>query len=128
VFPGNSKASTAQAARKFFSVLLQFGQVVEGIGSAELARVDEAHEEVAYVSPVLGLVEECVFAVEDRFLQGSFAQIIIQRGPRLPQKQSQLGPMILHVADGLCQAAVGLHSPLRKLFLEQIISLQCQVK
>ena len=54
-------------------MLLQFGQVVEGIGIAEVARVDEAHEEVAYVSPVLGLVEECVFAVEHRFLQGSFA-------------------------------------------------------
>jgi hypothetical protein len=70
VIPGHP---LLRAARKFFSMLLQFGQVVEGIGIAEVARVDEAHEEVAYVSPVLGLVEECVFAVEDRFLQGSFA-------------------------------------------------------
>jgi hypothetical protein len=47
-------------------VFLQHGQVVEVIGIAELARVDEAHEQVADVGTIrtiLGLVEECVFAV-----------------------------------------------------------------
>src|SRR4029077_4811981 len=69
------------------AVFLQRGQVVEGIGITELARVDEAHKQVANVSPVLGLIEERVLAVENRFLQCSFAKVIIQRGPRLAQKQ-----------------------------------------
>jgi hypothetical protein len=54
-------------------VFLQRGQVVEGIGIAELARVDEAHEEVANVSPVLGFIEERIFAMQDGLLQGTFA-------------------------------------------------------
>jgi hypothetical protein len=41
------------AARKFFSMLLQFGQVVEGIGIAKLARMDEAHEQVANEKPAV---------------------------------------------------------------------------
>lgn len=65
------------------AVFLQRVQVMEGIGIAELARVDEAHEHVANVSPVLGLIEERVLAVENRFLQCSLAKVIIQWGPRL---------------------------------------------
>jgi hypothetical protein len=48
------------------AVFLQRGQV-EGIGIAELAGVDEAHEQVANVGAVLGLIEERVLVVENRF-------------------------------------------------------------
>jgi hypothetical protein len=76
-------------------VFLQCGQVVEGIGITELARVDEAHEQVPNMGTVLSFVEERVLAVENRFLECSFAKVVIQCGPRLAQKQRQLGPMIL---------------------------------
>jgi hypothetical protein len=81
VFPGNSKASTAADSGHQFAVFLHRGQVVEGIGIAKLARADEAHEQVANVSPVLGLIEERVLAVENCFLQCSLAKVIIQWGP-----------------------------------------------
>jgi hypothetical protein len=38
-------------------VLLQFGEVVEGIDVVEFAGVDQAHEQVAHAGAVLGLIE-----------------------------------------------------------------------
>ena len=51
-------------------MLLQLGEVVEGIGLAELAGVDEAHEDVPDVGAVERLVEQGVLPVEDRSFRG----------------------------------------------------------
>ena len=71
-------------------MLLQFGQILKGIGPTKLAGVNQTHEQVANVGTVLGLVEECVFAVQNRFLQGSFAKVIIQWCSGLAQKKVSL--------------------------------------
>ncbi len=48
---------------------VQRGQVVEWIDAAELAGVDQTHEEITDPSPVPGLVKQRVFAVEDGLLK-----------------------------------------------------------
>jgi hypothetical protein len=47
------------------SVLPQFRQVVERIGTAKLAGVDGTHEDLARVAAVLGFKEECVLPVKN---------------------------------------------------------------
>ena len=51
-------------------------QVSKGVGSVEPAGMDEAHEEIADPSSVLGFVTEGVFSVEDGHLQGPFADVV----------------------------------------------------
>ena len=48
---------------EFPGVLLQLGQIVEGMAGTELAGVDEAHKEVAHAGAVLGLIEQRSFAM-----------------------------------------------------------------
>ena len=43
-------------------MLLQFGPVLEGIGPTKLTGVNQAHEQVADVGAVLGLVEQRVLS------------------------------------------------------------------
>ena len=42
---------------------IQLGEAIEGIGPAEFARVDQAHEDVAHVRAMAGLVEVGVLAI-----------------------------------------------------------------
>ena len=67
--------------RQFLGVPLQLGQIVERVGAAQLAGVDQAHEQVADLRPVQGPIEQGVLAVQNRPLQCSFDQIVIQRRP-----------------------------------------------
>jgi hypothetical protein len=48
------------AGGQFLSVAFQFDQVVEGVDAAQLAGVDQAHEQIADLSPVQGAVEQGV--------------------------------------------------------------------
>ena len=41
---------------QFGGVVLQFGEVMEGIGLVQFARMDQAHVEIAHVGAVLGRV------------------------------------------------------------------------
>jgi hypothetical protein len=75
-------------------VFLQPGQVVEGIGAGEPAGMDQAHERVADVGALRGLVEKSVLAVKNGPFQHLFAEIIVQRRADLAQKQRQLLPML----------------------------------
>jgi len=84
---------------ELLSVLLHLGQIVEGIGRAELAAVDEAYEEVAHAGTVFGLVEERSFAMKNGLLERPLADIIIQRCPSHSQKEGELAPVIFHVCD-----------------------------
>lgn len=45
---------------------LQLGQVIEGVGPAEFAGVDQAHEHVADMRAAARLVEHRIFTVENR--------------------------------------------------------------
>jgi hypothetical protein len=53
------------------------------------------------VGAVLGLIEERVLAVENRFLQCSLAKVIIQWGPRLAQKQRVAGELLFRQPQGM---------------------------
>src|ERR1039458_7193863 len=59
---------------------LQLGQVVEWVGAAQFAGVNQAHEQVADAGPILGLVEQRVLAMQNRFLQCSFANVMPTAG------------------------------------------------
>ena len=43
----------------------QGSEVLEGIGAGQVARLDQTHERVADLCPLLGLEEQGVLAVED---------------------------------------------------------------
>jgi hypothetical protein len=58
-------------------MLLQLGEVVEGVGPAEFAGVNQAHEQIADASPILGLIEERVLAMQDGFFQGPLADVVV---------------------------------------------------
>jgi hypothetical protein len=64
VVPGHPVLRTTG---QFFAVLLQLGQVLEGVGPTKLARVNQTHEQVADVGTVLGLVEERIFSTMEIF-------------------------------------------------------------
>jgi len=51
------------AGGQFPGVALQLDQVVEGVGSAQLAGVDQAHEQIADLGPVQSAVEEGIFSM-----------------------------------------------------------------
>jgi hypothetical protein len=61
-------------------VALKLDQVVEGVGVTELTGVDQAHEQIADMSAVLGFIKESVLAMKDGFLQGSLANIMPTTG------------------------------------------------
>ena len=65
---------------------LQLRDIVEGIGAVESACVDEAHEGVADARSGVRLVEERVFPVEDRFLQSSLSDVVVQRSAGLSEE------------------------------------------
>ena len=99
---------------------MQLGQIVERVGATELAGVDQAHEEIADMSAVLGFVKKGVLAMKDGFLQGYFANIVVQWCPCCTQKQGEPVPVILHVCDGLSEAGVRLDQILIELLLEPV--------
>jgi hypothetical protein len=65
---------------RLLGVPLQLCQIVERIGPVQLTSMDQAHERIADSSAVQRLIEECVFAVEDGFLQGALDDVIGRLG------------------------------------------------
>lgn len=53
-------------------VALEFGQVIERIGSAKFAGVNQAHVEIAHAGAILRLVKQGVLPVKDRLLDRTF--------------------------------------------------------
>ena len=60
---------------------LKLGQVIERIGPAEFAGVDQAHEDVPDVGAMARLVKQGVLAMENRLLQGPLTDIVVQGRP-----------------------------------------------
>ena len=69
-------------------------QIIERIGSVQLASVDQTHEQIADSGAVQHLVEECVFTIQNRLFQGALDDVIIDRCARLPEEKRQLRPVI----------------------------------
>jgi hypothetical protein len=101
----------------------QLGQVVEGIDSAQQAGLDQTHVEVAHEGPAPGLVEERILAVEDRFFQGLFANVVVQRRSRLAKEEGELFPVFEHVAEGLAQSGVRFHPLLVQLLAHPLVEI-----
>ena len=54
---------------------------MERIDAVESASVNETHEQITDVSPMFGLEEERILAMEDGPLEDLFAEVIIQGCP-----------------------------------------------
>ena len=61
---------------KLIGVPQQHGEIVKRVDSAQLRSVDQAHKQIAHLGPVLTPVEQGVLAVQNRFLQGTFTDIM----------------------------------------------------
>jgi hypothetical protein len=72
------------------SMFLQFRQVVEGIRFCQLGGVNEAHEDIADMSALSGLIKVAVLPAQNSPFQNSFSSVVIQRGSdiRLPREGS----------------------------------------
>jgi len=57
---------------QFVRVTLEFGQIIERIGTAEFARVNQTHVNVADMRPVLRLIEQRILSVQDGLLDRLF--------------------------------------------------------
>ena len=68
---------------------LQLRQVLERVGSAQLAGVDQGHEQIAHLSAIQRLIKQGIFAMEHSPLQSLFADVVIQRCARMAQESSQ---------------------------------------
>ncbi len=102
-------------------VFLQGRQVVERVDPVEPAGMNETHEQVPDVGPVFGPEKEGVLAMKNGLFEGLLAEVIVQRGPRNPQKQGQWLPVLEHVGDGLAQGGVGLDPAFIPLFLQPFV-------
>ena len=51
-------------------MVLQFGEVMEGIGVIQFTGMNEAHVEIAHVGAILGLIKQTVLAMQNGLLQG----------------------------------------------------------
>lgn len=102
-------------------VPLQFGQVVERVGVAQLAGVNQTHEQVAHLRPVQRPIKQGVLPMQNRPLQRSFTKVVVQRGAGLPQKQCQRLPVPEQIRERLPQTRIGLHLPLGKLCLQPVV-------
>ena len=99
-------------------MLLQGGQVIGGIRVAELARVNQAHVDIAHLGAAIGLKKQGVFAMEDRLLQRPLDHVVVQGRARHSKEQRELRPMTPHVLDRRADARVRLDEALLDLLLE----------
>ena len=65
--------------RQLQRVPLQLGQIVERVGAAQLAGVDQRHEQIAHLRAVQRPVEQRVLPMQHGTLQSPFADIIVER-------------------------------------------------
>ena len=79
-------------------VTLELREVVEGIDVASSAVWMRLMNRSPTSAPFCGLVEQSILAVEDGFLEGSLADVVVQRGPGHVQEQGELVPVLAHVA------------------------------
>jgi hypothetical protein len=56
---------------------LQLGQVVEGVGVAQLTSVNQTHEQIAHIRPIQRPIKQGILPVKNGPLQRSFANVVI---------------------------------------------------
>jgi len=77
VIPGHPLRRTSL---QLLGVPQQLGQIIERIGSVQLASVDQTHEQIADSGAVQRLIEECVLAVQNGFLQSTLDDVMPRPG------------------------------------------------
>ncbi len=85
--------------RQFRGVLLQFGEVMEGVGAAQFAGVDQAHEKIADLGAIERAVKQSILAMEHRAFQHLFAEIMPIPGLCRVDGLSKLPALFLMVTD-----------------------------
>jgi hypothetical protein len=101
--------------RQFSGMPLQFREVVEGISSVQLTGVNQTHEQITGMRSVQRLVEKRIPAIEDRFLQSTLDDVVIDGCPWLRKEERQLRPVFQEIGDGFSQPGIGLDLVLRQL-------------
>ena len=90
---------------------------MEGVDAVEGASVDETHEQITDVSPMLCPIKETVLAMQNCPFENLFGEVVIQGCPWNSQKESEWVPMFKHIGDGLSHRGVRLDLPLIELFM-----------
>ena len=60
---------------------LDFGQVVEGVGAAQLAGMDQAHEQIANLGSGKGAIKQGILTMKNYALQGPFTMLLSSGAP-----------------------------------------------
>ena len=60
-------------------MLLQLSEIIKRFNAIEFTGMDQAHEQVSHASPVEGLIEVGVFAMQNRFFRAR-SQILLSKG------------------------------------------------
>ena len=85
----------------FRRVSLQFGRVVERVHAIEFAGVNQTHEQIAHHGSVRRLVEEGVLAIQNSFLQSTFAKVVIEWRPLFSEEQREWLPVVQQIGIAL---------------------------
>ncbi len=75
---------------QFGGVVLQFGEVMEGIGLVQFASMDQAHVEIAHVGTVLGFINRLFLRCKMAFFKAR-SQILLSRGAPALRKNKVSG-------------------------------------
>ena len=82
-------------------MLLQGFKIFKWIYLAKITGVDKAHEKIANVSAMFGLVKQGVFPVKDSLFKRLLTQVVVKRSFGHTQEQCQLLPVFKHVRNRL---------------------------
>ena len=100
---------------------LERNEIFEGVFLGKFSAVDQAHEEITDLGATLGAIKQRILSVKNRFLERSFTNIVVQRGTWFTQKQGELVPVVLHVADGLTDAGIRFHQSVVYLLFHPLL-------
>jgi hypothetical protein len=85
----SSTVSTLRGWSPVSGVALQLGQVVEGVGAAQLTGVNQAHEQVAHLPPFSVRWNKTFFLCRTALFNALSTMLLSSGGSRFPQEQSQ---------------------------------------
>ena len=60
-------------------MLLECFEIFKWIDLAKITGMNQAHEQITDVGPMLGFIEQRIFAVKDRLFKSALTKIIVQR-------------------------------------------------
>src|SRR5208283_5639494 len=85
--------------------------------------MNQTHEQVAHLRPVQRAIKQSILPVQNSSLQSPLDDVVVERGSRFPQEQSQSLPVPQQIRDGLAQPRVGLRLALGKLRFQPVMEL-----